>query len=88
MKMDDKSAFELAYTFGQKLFEQQQGFAAMFNLCCDAGVFTETRFHQERERIMNFPEMKKFSELLESLRTAKAEADLEEVLRKYKGPIQ
>jgi hypothetical protein len=88
MTMDEKSVLELAYTFGLKLFEQQQGFAAMFNLCLDAQVFTEARFHKERERIMKFPEMEKFAELLESLRTAKAEANLEEALRKYKGPIQ
>jgi hypothetical protein len=88
MMMDEKSALELAYTFGLKLFEQQQGFAAMFNLCVSAGVFTEARFHMERELILKFPDMEKFAQLLESLRTAKAEADFEEALRKYKGPIQ
>jgi hypothetical protein len=88
MKIDEKSALELAYTFGLKLFELQQGFASMFNLCLEARVFTDERFHEEREHIMTFPDMKKFAELLESLRNSKAEADFEEALRKYKGPIQ
>jgi len=88
MKMDEKSALELAYTFGLKLFELQQGFAVMFNLCLNAGAFTDEQFHKEREQVMKFSDMKKFAELLESLHNSKAEADLEELLQKYKGPIQ
>ena len=88
MMMDEKAVLELAYAFGIKLFEQQQGFAAIFNLCLYAGVFTVARFHEERESIMKFPEMKKFAELLDGLRSAKEDVNLEEVLRKYKGPIQ
>jgi hypothetical protein len=88
MAMDEKTALELAYAFGPKLFEHQQGFAAMFNLCLKARVFTEAQFHEERERIAESPDMANFSELLESLHTSKAQADFEEALRKYKGPIQ
>jgi hypothetical protein len=42
--MDDNLHLRVLYQFGQKYFELQQGFAAMFNLCLDKKLFTESRY--------------------------------------------
>jgi hypothetical protein len=86
--MDEKLTIDVLHAFGLKYYELQQGFAAMFNLCLKRGVFTEAQFHNEREFILSFPEMKKWEAFLAALKTAKVQVDLEEALRKYEGPIQ
>jgi hypothetical protein len=86
--MDDNLTLQVLYAFGSKYYELQQGFAAMFNLCLRAGVFTDSQFHVERRRILSSPEMAKWGQFLEDPKKAKAQADLEEALRKYEGPIQ
>jgi hypothetical protein len=86
--MDEKLTIDVLHAFGLKFYELQQGFAAIFNLCLKHRVFTEAEFHNEREFILSFPDMKKWEAFLAALKTAKAQADLEEALRRYEGPIQ
>jgi len=86
--MDESLTRQILYQFGMKYFELQQGFAAIFNLCLKRGVFTEEQFHKEREFILSFPEMTHWANFLDSLKTSTAQADVEEALRKFEGPIQ
>jgi hypothetical protein len=86
--MEPKLTLQVLYTFGQKYYELQQGFAAIFNLCLQAGVFTEAEFHKERGVILSLPQMQKWAAFLAGLKTATVQADLEGLLRKYEGPIQ
>ncbi len=86
--MDEQSFLAVLHAFGLKYYELEQGFAAMFNLCIRANVFTEAAFHQERLGILQDPGMQEFGAVLESLKIAKGQVTLEEALKKYKGPIQ
>ena len=86
--MENSLTNRVLYEFGKKYFELQQGFAAMFNLCLRARVFTEDQFHAERAQILAFPEMKRWAEFLEELKNSTEDDDLLEALKRFEGPIQ
>jgi hypothetical protein len=86
--MDDKLFLLVMRVFGNRLYELQVGFATMFNLSLDRGVFSEALFHQERERLENLPEFQKFRADLDALNRPMEEAEIERLLREYEGPIQ
>jgi hypothetical protein len=88
MNTNEQTTLEVVYTLGLKVFQMHQGFAAIFNLCLRTGLFTNAQFHEELGRVSENAELRDFADLLESLHTAKEQEDLEEALKKYKGPIQ
>jgi hypothetical protein len=86
--MDEKVALGVLYALGSKFFELQQGFATIYNLCLRRGVFTETAFHQEREKILQFPDLQHWAAILADLKAAMERGEIEDLLRRFEGPIQ
>ncbi|MBZ5532880.1 MAG: hypothetical protein LAO20_15735 [Acidobacteriia bacterium] len=86
--MDNETLRAIFQMFGDKLYDLQVGFAAMFNMCIDHHAFTERAFLAEKGRLEALPDFQKLRETLEKLRSSKEEADFESFLRAYKGPVQ
>ena len=86
--MDDKILREIILVFGNKIYELQLGYAALFNQCMKRGVFTETAFHQERLSLESLPDFQQFHLALTRLSESEEQADLESFLKTYKGPVQ
>lgn len=88
MNENDKLLSLLLRVFGNKIYELQSGFAAMFNLCLRNRVFTEQAFHAERMELERLPEFQQLKAVLDKLSKTTEHADLEKLLREYEGPVQ
>ena len=86
--MDEDLFFAVLAAFGEKIYEHQTALAAIFNICLAKGLFTKDEFFNEKSKIEAFPEIKKLRRFLDDLHTAKEQADLEALLRDYRGPVQ
>jgi hypothetical protein len=86
--MDEKQLIALMCAFGEKFYELQSGFAALFNLCEARGVFSREQFLGELSRVQAFPDLKSFRDLLDRLRMSTEGADLQDLLRKFEGRVQ
>ena len=49
--------------FGTKLYEMQTGFAVMFNLMIEKGLFPQQDFQMEMTRVEGLPEIRKLREV-------------------------
>jgi hypothetical protein len=86
--MDEKLLLLVLRVFGNKIYELQVGFTAMFNVCVNSHAFNEKTFHREREKLEALPEFQKLRSSLDKLSKPTEYADLEKLLREYEGPVQ
>jgi hypothetical protein len=86
--IDENLFLAVLTSLGEKIYEHQTGLLAMFNLCLGKKLFTMDDFLAEKSKAESFPEIRKLRRFLDDLHTAKEQADLEAILRKYKGPLQ
>jgi len=86
--MDDRVLRNFIHAIGSKLYEMQVGFAAIYNLCKRAGVFTESSFHAEMVDIEKSEDLRQMKAALDRFGASTGVAELEELLKSYKGPIQ
>lgn len=86
---DDESLKLILTTLGNKIYELQIGFTALFNLFVGPDPNAMRSFAQERQRLGRLPDFREFREALEKLANTPTEReDLERFWKKYKGPIQ
>ena len=87
MKENEKLFLLVMHVFGNKMYELQTGFTAMFNLLRNR-AFSVEDFHAERKRLENLPDFQRLRNVLDKLSKPMEPADLEKLLREYEGPVQ
>ena len=86
--MNDKTMVALLVALGTKLYELQTGFAAIYILNTESGVFSREDFARVKDQVAASPEMKKLRHLLDALRNPTEPVDFEKLLREFEGPVQ
>lgn len=86
--MDEKTLVALLRAYGQKIYELQTGMAAMFNICLRNNIFSHEIFQEELAKVEALPDFQKLKTLVDRFGNSTERESLEELLQKYKGPVQ
>jgi hypothetical protein len=86
--MDEKTLVSMLRAYGQKIYELQTGMAALYNLCVRSKIFSDGAFQDELVKVQSFPEFQKLKTLVDQFGSSTEQESLEELLQKYKGPVQ
>ena len=87
--MDDENLLLMLKALGDKVYDLQLGFTAIFNVFVASDADSLDAFHAERKKLENHPDFRQFREALDALtRNPKEHEALEAFLKKPTGPIQ
>jgi hypothetical protein len=82
--MTDETLAIIIGAFGQKIYELQVGFAALFNVTSANKAFELAQFHEELRRVEAEPDMQNYRQAIERLSKFKDAKELEQILKDAK----
>lgn len=87
--MNEADSLLILKTLGEKIYELQLGFTAIFNVFVASNADALASFHAERQKLEMHPDFQRFREALDALTRNPTEREaLEAFWKKYTGPIQ
>jgi len=87
--MNEADFLLILKALGEKIYDLQLGFTAIFNVFVASDADALSSFHAERRKLESHPDFQKFREALDALaRSPMERGALEAFWKKYTGPIQ